>query len=302
MPDIYAAQAEDDFSRARVRELLSRISTMLDPDRRKLLSLNDVRSVLKPSGESYKGMQVVQLDRIVGSEGRYRDFAQGFLPRFDHLKTRWMRVDMAHYQDITLPPITLYEIGGAYFVRDGNHRVSVARMQGSFAIDAEVVSLSSEIPLAPDMTIEDLKKAVIGFEKSVFYRETRMLELTGYADLDFTAPGQYDVVMNHILVHKYYLNERQEKEIPLDDAILSWWRTVYEPIRAIIAEERILWRFPDRTVSDLYVYVVKHWDQLKRKYGIPVPLESAAKDFSARYGKDLPARLREVFRKILKRE
>ena len=79
---------------------------------------------------------------------------------------RWMSVDEAHYRNIILPPIKLFEIGGAYFVRDGNHRVSVAKAQGAEFIDAEVISLSSEIPLTPEMTRDEIKRAVIEFEKT----------------------------------------------------------------------------------------------------------------------------------------
>ncbi|HRZ90992.1 MAG TPA: transcriptional regulator, partial [Spirochaetia bacterium] len=149
--DLHSERAEDDFSRARTREFLTRVQGFLDPSRSRLLSLEEVRSVLRPEGETYLGMQAVPLDRIVGSEGRYRDFNRHFLPRFDHLRPRWVRVDVAHYKDVILPPIRLYEIGGLYFVRDGNHRVSVARMQRSVCIDAEVTSLTSELKLEPTM-------------------------------------------------------------------------------------------------------------------------------------------------------
>ena len=94
-----------------------------------MLSFNDVKKILKPQNEVYAGMQIVPINKIVGSEGRYQDFDNHFLPRTNLLKSRWARVDEAHLNDIVLPPIQLYEIGGLYFVRDGNHRVSVAKMQ-----------------------------------------------------------------------------------------------------------------------------------------------------------------------------
>jgi len=168
MMDPYSEQAQEDFSRARTREFLSRVQGFLDPGRKRLLSLEEVRSILKPEGETYIGMRAVPIDRIVGSEGRYRDFNRHFLPRFDHLQPRWVRVNLAHYKAISLPPIQLYEAGGLYFVRDGNHRVSVARMQGALAIDAEVVSLNTRVSLEPAMGLEDLRKAVIQYEKDTF--------------------------------------------------------------------------------------------------------------------------------------
>jgi hypothetical protein len=229
-------------------------------------------------------MQVVPINLIVGSEGRYRDFNKYFLPRSSHLRNRWVRVDEARLTDRILPPIQLYEIGGVYFVRDGNHRVSVARSQGTEQIDAEVTSLSSEIPLSADMTTDDLRSALIKYEKKIFYDKTDFGKLTGCEDLDFTATGRYDVIYNHILVHKYYLNECLPGEIPFPDALVSWYHEVYEPVIDIIREERLYLHFPGRTPSDLYVFIVKHWDFLKKKYGV-YSLPLAALDFSRKYGK-----------------
>ena len=282
----HQSQASDDFSRARAKAFLSRIQNFLNADKDRLLSFNDVKEILKPKNESYRGMQVVSLDLIVGSEGRYRDFNKYFLPKAEHLRHRWERVDMAHLNDIILPPIQLYEIGGAYFVRDGNHRVSVARSQGTESIDAEVTSLSSEIRIDPDMTADELRKAVVDYEKNIFYEKTDFGALTECHDLDFTAPGRYDVIYNHILVHKYFLNERAKGEISFSDALVSWYNNVYKPIIDVIEEERLYTRFPGRTVSDLYVWIVKHWDFLKKKYGVHFSLNDAARDYSQKYGTD----------------
>ncbi|MDR2951770.1 MAG: transcriptional regulator, partial [Treponema sp.] len=255
----------------------------LDADRDRLLSFNDVKDILKPRGEAYRGLETVPIKMIVGSEGRYRDFNKYFLPHSEHIRPRWERVDVAHITDVILPPISLYEIGGAYFVRDGNHRVSVAKAQGVEFIDAEVTSLSAEISIKPSMTVEELKAALTAFEKSVFYEKTDFLALTGCNDLNFSATGRYDVIYNHILVHKYYMNENKDEEIPFKDALVSWYANVYNPVIAIIREQWLLVNFPGRTEADLYVWIIKHWDFLKKKYGY-YPLSTAAGDFSVKYG------------------
>ncbi|MDR2209879.1 MAG: transcriptional regulator [Spirochaetaceae bacterium] len=277
-------QASDDFSKARAKEIFSRIKHFLHTGRNRLLSLNDVKKILRPTNESYAGIRAVPVNLIVGSEGRYRDFNKYFLPKSEHLRSRWERVDEARLSDIILPPIQLYEIGGVYFVRDGNHRVSVAMMQGVEMVDAEVISLSTKIQISPNMTIDELKAALLAYEKSIFYKKTKFAELTGCGTLDFTMPGRYDVIYEHILVHKYYLNLPQSKEVPLSDALISWYNTVYLPIVSIITEENLCSHFPQRTPSDLYVWIVKHWDELKKKYGIHYALSEAVRDFSARYG------------------
>jgi hypothetical protein len=278
-------QASEDFSRARGKAVLSRIQHFLKTGGDSLLSFNDVKAILKPTNQIYKGSQTVPIKLIVGSEGRYRDFNKYFLPKSEYLRSRWERVDEAHINDVILPPIQLYEIGGVYFVRDGNHRVSVARAQGVEYIDAEVTSLAAKISITPSMTTEALTERLIRYEKKLFYKKTRFGELTGCEDLDFTAPGRYDVIYNHILVHKYFLNQHKSEEIPFSIALVSWYNNVYYPIIEIIKEQWLLLNFPGRSPSDLYVWIVKHWDFLKKKYGV-YSLAQAAGDFSKKYGRD----------------
>ncbi|MFP4331526.1 MAG: transcriptional regulator, partial [Spirochaetaceae bacterium] len=172
MSDFTDNEAREDFNRARMHEVFSGIFHILNRDKRRLLSLDEVKEVVRPRGETYRGMQTVPISRIVGSEGRYRDFNKGFLPKHERLRGRWTSIDRAHLQDVILPAIKLYEIGGVYFVRDGNHRVSVAKAQGVMAIDAEVTSLDSEIELPEDITQDKLRKAVIEHERKLFHKRT----------------------------------------------------------------------------------------------------------------------------------
>jgi hypothetical protein len=276
-------QASSDFSRARGRAILSQLQHFMHTGKDRLLSFNDVKDILKPKNEVYRGSQIVPLKLIVGSEGRYRDFNKYFLPRSEHLRSRWERVDEAHLQDIILPPIQLYEIGGVYFVRDGNHRVSVARSQNVEFIDAEVTSLATEINIKPSMTVDELREALVAYEKNIFYEKTGFGDLTADQGLNFSVPGRYDVIYHHILAHKYFMNQNREGEIPFSEALVSWYNNVYSPIIAIIREQWLLANFPGRTGGDLYVWIVKHWDFLKKKYG-GYSLAEAAGDFSKKYG------------------
>jgi len=301
MPGWFESMAEDDFARARTQELLSRVSRLLDPDRESLLPFEDVKAILRPGEETYVGMEAVPVDRIVGSEGRYRDFNRHFLPRKEFLRSRWVSIDKAHYQDVTLPPVRIYEVGGVYFVRDGNHRVSVARMRGQTMIDAEVTKLGTVVNLKPGMTLEELRREVIAYEKKGFYEKTGYGRLTGDQELDFTSPGRYDQVLEHILVHKYYLNQSLPKEIPFDEALLSWYRKVYKPVVDAIDEEGLISRFPGRTAPDLYMFIVQHWDELKRKYGLGYTVGEAVRDYSKLYGTTPVARLRAWFAERVER-
>ena len=287
MPDsdylAVGSQAANDFSRARGRAILSGIQHFMNADKNRLLSFHDVKDILKPKNQVYMGSRTVPVKLIAGSEGRYRDFNRYFLPKSDHLRNRWERVDEAHLRDIILPAIQLYEIGGIYFVRDGNHRVSVAKAKNVEFIDAEVISLSSEISLNPGMTTDQLREALINYEKNIFYEKTQFGTLTGDNALNFSTPGRYDAIYNHILVHKYFLNESREDEIPFSDALVSWYNNVYSPVIAVIRGQWLLVNFSGRTEGDLYVWIIKHWDFLKKKYGV-YSLAGAAEDFSRKYG------------------
>jgi hypothetical protein len=66
--------------------------------------------------------------------------------------------------------------------------------------------------------------------------------------------------------------------------MLSWYDTVYKPIVDLIEGQRFLKAFPGRTAADLYVWIVRHWDDLKKKYGQSFPLEQAAREYTELYG------------------
>lgn len=293
------SEASEDFNRARSKEGLSRILNLLKPQNQDLLSFEEVKSMLQPRSQSYRGMQVVPLHLIVGSEGRYRDFSKQFLPRKDHLRNRWTRVDEARLRDIILPPIQLYELGGVYFVRDGNHRVSVAKSQGVYSIDAEVISLDSEIRIDPNMSKEVLSQAVLDYEHKLFMDKTHLNDYFPDSGIRLTSPGQYDEILSHIYVHKYFINQDYEEELPFSDAVKSWYRSVYQPIQAIVREENMVARFPGRTEGDLYVWIVKHWHYIKEKYGEDISAKDAAVSYSRLYGKGFWTQFRDGFAKLL---
>src|SRR5215213_4361866 len=141
--------SDRDFSRARRKAFLRRVGAYLrrDPGSNQLLSFDEVKGVLGTVSQVYLGMREVPVSDIVGSVGRHRDFDRAFLPSKPDLGNRWRRIDEIMDKGEVLPPVSLYKIGDAYFVQDGNHRVSVARQRGVEMIDAEVVELRSRVPL-----------------------------------------------------------------------------------------------------------------------------------------------------------
>ncbi len=134
-------QVDLDFTVARRRARLGRLKTLLlkRTTRSTLLSPEEFRRNVPPSGSMYRGRRTVEVSKIVGSVDRYEAFDRGFMPTKASLAERWKRVDRAFHRGLELPAVRLYKVGNSYFVEDGNHRVSVARYQGVETIEANVI-------------------------------------------------------------------------------------------------------------------------------------------------------------------
>ena len=141
-------QVDRDFGLARRRSLVARLAARLrgDPGRSKLPAFEPVRRATRAENRRYLGMRTVEVSRVVGSVGRSREFDRDFMPTTRAGADRWKRVDKAFHGGVELPPVTLYEICGGYFVQDCNHRVSVARFQGVEMIEAEVMRFHPRSP------------------------------------------------------------------------------------------------------------------------------------------------------------
>ena len=144
------ADAQGDFSRARRARLLADIGRRLrrEPDDVALiLPFEEVVEALGVVGREDHGLQVVPLEAIVGTVDRAADFDRGFRPTSPRLRSRWERIAAAQRRGESLPPISLYRVGDLFFVRDGHHRVSVAKSLGRDDIDAYVVEVQTRVRL-----------------------------------------------------------------------------------------------------------------------------------------------------------
>jgi hypothetical protein len=298
MSNFIEGAAREDFNKAKTRAVFQQILSIIEPEKEKLLSLEEMRKLIPSKGESYRGIQTVDIDKIVGSEGRYQDFSKQFLPKKEHLRNRWISIDKAHLTDVILPPIQLYEVGGVYFVRDGNHRVSVARMQGAKMIDAEVTVLDSDIKISPQMTKQDIVRSIIDHEKKKFLEFTKIHTVLPGFEIDFTATGRFEELLKHIYEHKYYTNLELSEEISFEEAIVLWYQEVYLPIIDHVNQSNLLSYFPERTESDLYMWLVKHWHYLKEQYGPEVSPKAAAADFKKKFAGNIWRKLASLFHRF----
>ena len=135
-------QVEWDFSRALRKAKLRRLILRLQGKPTSIShSFDKVQGTLRAYNRVRRGIRVVELEKIVGSVGRSRDFDRCFMPLRATARERWKRVDLAFYRDQALPPVSLYKLGDDYFVEDGNHRISVARYHGVPDVEADVTEL-----------------------------------------------------------------------------------------------------------------------------------------------------------------
>jgi hypothetical protein len=275
-------KTHDDFIRARRQALVAGLFDLLNRRSTDLLSFEEVRTRLNIRGQRDIGTQIVPVDRIIGSEGRYSDFDRRFLPRKDSVKNRWRSIDKAHYQEVILPPVELYKIDDVYFVKDGNHRVSVARQQGQIDLDAYVTELIVDVPLSADMSAYDL---MLKEEYSDFLEWTDLHQLRPDERIEFTELGGYLDLVRHINAHRYYMGIERKGEVDRDEAVGHWYDTVYMPIIKVIREQNVLEHFPGRTEADLYRWIMDHRWYLRESTGEDPGPYTATMDYTSTYGR-----------------
>ena len=153
------ADAQDDFSRARRSQLLAELGRRLrrEPnDVGLILPFDEVVDALGMAGEAELGLQSIPLDSVVGTVDRTRDFDRGFRPTTPRVRGRWQRIAAAQRRGESFPPISVYRVGDLHFVRDGHHRVSVAKSLGREDIDAYVTEVRTRIGTGESLQLVDL--------------------------------------------------------------------------------------------------------------------------------------------------
>ena len=273
-------RADTDFSQARLQAFWDEIKGLISGKSTRLLPFDEVKNKLEICFAGDSGIQTIPIDNIVGSEGRYRSFTKRFLPLAEDLRDRWKKVNQAHYFRRDLPPVELYKVGDVYFVRDGHHRVSVARTKGLRHIEAIVYKYECDVPLDKET---DQEKLAIQETYHQFLKDTELRKNRPNLGLQLTLLGGYPILMEHIQAHKNYLEEVTGREVPLSGAACSWYDTVYTPLAEAIRKNRIMKEFPHRTETDFYIWVVKNRRKLSDQYRRELDDESAVEAFSRKY-------------------
>ena len=249
-----------------------------------LLPFEKVRQKLQLHNVRYLGLQDVPLDQIVGSVGRYRDFTRAFFPRQDGLQERWQRIDRLTTTGGGLPPVELYQVGQVYFVRDGNHRVSVARQHDTPSIQAYVWEYQTRVPLEPDTDVDGL---LCKAAHAAFLEHTDVDRLCPDMRIELTQPDGYEDLLREIEAFQQNISRIDERQVEDDEAVTLWCEMQYAPIVQIIHQRDILQEFPARTEADVYLWLRRNQEELEVRYGHRVLMEDAADDLAKRFGEKL---------------
>ena len=195
-----------------------------------LLPLDQVRSHLRVLGQHYVGVREVPVREIVGTVDRAVDFDQFFRPRRRALRRRLDAMSVA-FGDGPMPPITVYEAGGLYFVVDGHHRVALARRNRAEFIDAEVTQVRTSHRLPPDVDV----LALIHTEQHRHFKQhTRLLVRHPEAKIELSRPTGYRQLLDLVEAHGYQLSHQVGALVVIEDATAHWYETEYLPaVRAM---------------------------------------------------------------------
>jgi nucleotide-binding universal stress UspA family protein len=274
--------ALQDFRQARQRAALAELLARLRGRRTSLLAYDEVVRRLRPTGSADRGLREIPLDAIAGSVGRSDDYTRDFLPRRDNDRERWARVRVAVTDpgQTGLPPIRVYQIGEAYFVLDGHHRVSVARQLGATHIQAYVTEVRTKVPLSADVRPEDL---ILAQEYAEFLDHTQLDRTRPGANLHASEPGALQALEDQIEQCRQELERASEPKRHVDTpaAAAQWYDQTYLPVVGTIRELGLPHEFPGYTEADLYVLVSEHRAALEDALGWNIKPEVGASDLAA---------------------
>ena len=272
-------QALDDFRRARSKAAMQRFWAGIKGHSLDLLPYDEISTKLRAVSQTDRGIQQVPLKDIIGSVNRIQDFDRNFLPLRDDDIYRWAGVKTAMTSPLAagVPPVSLYQLGDAYFVLDGNHRVSIAKEMGMDTIEAYVTEIKTKVPISSTLTSDELiqKTAYVNF-----LEDTQIDQILPGDDFSLHLVENYPLLKEHISVHQYYMGIENGRPVSFEEAVLHWYETIYFPVIASIESSGLHHAFRDLTLTDLYLWLLDQQQSLQQDLGISLKPENVL-DYAA---------------------
>jgi hypothetical protein len=246
------SDAQSDFTRARRSRLLADIGRRLrrEPDDVALmLPFEEVVDALGRTGQHDLGLKIVPLDAIVGTVDRGVDFDRRLRPTSARLRSRWERIAAAQRRGEALPPVSLYKVGDLYFIRDGHHRVSVAKSLGRKDIDAYVVEVQTRLRLGEDTRVSDLPLK----DHERLFRERVPLPAELHRRIQLSDPWDYGGLSEAVEAWGFRAMQNRGSYMDRAEVAHQWFREEYEPVVELLRAGELT--EPDETETEAYMRV-----------------------------------------------
>ncbi len=257
-----------------------------------LLPFDETRRRLHVTDQTYVGLREISIDRIVGSVHREMDFDRNFKPRRGLSRGRLASLRRA-FSDGVMPPISVFEVGGAYFVEDGHHRVALARESGADFIDAEVTRLQTNYEVPPDV---DVAQLVHTEQQRILLDETGLGHARPDAVIEFSLLDGYSQLLDIIKAHGYDV-ARERGTVPTPEEVAGdWYDCVYLQGVEAARDEGLAQRYESwgMTDADLFLWLYQLLRDLRA--------HNAGADFHAAARQSLQIRFTRQQRQHLQRE
>jgi hypothetical protein len=244
-----SADAQFDFSRARRRRALARPSARLRraDDVNHILPFEEVARALGRVGERRLGLQLIPLDSIIGTVDRSREFDRSFRPTSPRVRERWQRINLAQRKGQAMPPIDVYRIGELHFVKDGHHRVSVARALGYKDIEAYVTEVQTQVGAGREIRLKDLP--LKSHQRLFFERVPLAPEERGRIRL--SDEWRYAALAEAVEAWAFRASQTRQEALSRQEAAELWFRDEYVPVVEMLREAELI----PKNVTDTEAYM-----------------------------------------------
>lgn len=245
------------------RQLFSRLlkdsrPSLFSRGDKSILDLETLLAIVPVEAHHSDRVQDVRVDLIIGTENRAQDFNRCFYPRKDWMSERWTKVYRLMHDEGISEPLKLIEYGGYYFVRDGNHRVSVAKHSGIEFLTAEVVHCQIPVHLPDNLNRNNLDLLA---EKYAFHRRTGIFNFIDDTTFQVNCASTWKKLEKEIFVNSrswFVRYHRREPESPKE--FIELWFRFYKIAAEHIQQRSLLLFFPGMRETDVFTEFVEYWN------------------------------------------
>ncbi len=256
------ADVENDFQRARRRQMLARLAHRLrrEPDDVNLIMpFEEVVAALGRTGERSIGLRTIRLDSVAGTVDSRRDFDRRFRPTSSRVRERWERLALAQRRGEAIPPIDVYRLGDLHFVKDGHHRVSIAIAAGQTTIDAYVTEILTAVPAKGIRRRGDL--LMKSYER--IFRARVPLPAQALAKLTVSDPWSYAELGEAVEAWGYRCMQDEHRFLDRGEVARRWFAEEYAPVVRMLRAADLIGSCTD---AEAYMRIARERYRLMRTH------------------------------------